>query len=155
MMDFKGQIAMEYLLLFFVFILVLSVITIPLILNAMESSNEIITTIETKSLLVELQRNIKLAYSMDVDSKRTFSVYVPCDMKLFYGVNSDRKYLSTTLLYSDNSRKTLRVEVPCEVNFNGYANNHYVLLKKSWYYNVEVKYVSFSNGKKGINVNFK
>ena len=96
-----------------------------------------------------------MIYSLDTDSKRSFCVYVPCDIKLFYVVTSDKKYLSTTLTYSDNSSKILRVEVPCEVSFNGYANNHYVLLKKSWYYNVEVSHVMFSNGKRGMNVNFR
>ncbi len=153
-MDFKGQVALEYLMIFFVLLVVFSAITLPLILNSLETVNEVECAIETKSFLVELQRNVKLVHSMDVDSKRSLSVNVPCDLKLFYQVYSGKGYLSATLTFSDNSRKVLRVEVPCEVSFNGHANNHYVSLKKSWYYNVEVRYVN-SSGVGCVNVNFK
>lgn len=155
MMDFKGQVALEYLLVFFVLLTILSVITLPLVSNVLETSNEVITVIETKSFLVDLQKNIKLVYSLDVESKRSLSVYVPCDMKLFFSESSHKKFLSTTLTFSDNSRKTLKVEVPCEVSFNGHINNRYVYLKKSWYHNTEVKYIAYSNAKGCINVNFK
>ena len=39
--------------------------------------------------------------------------------------------------------------------FSGYINNHYVSLKKSWYYNTEIKWYTSSNGTRSINVNFK
>lgn len=154
-MDFKGQIALEYLLVFFVLIIVLSILTVPLMLNVLETSDEIITSIETKSFLVEVQNNIRLVYSLDVESKRSLSIYVPCDLKLFFQSSSGKKYLSTTLTFSDNSRKVLKVEVPCDVSFNGNVNNRYVSLKKAWYYNVEVKYIVSSNGTRVINVNFR
>lgn len=154
-MDCKGQVALEYLLMFFVFLMILSIITIPLIFNAVETSNDVITAIEIKSLLVEIQKNIKLVYSLDVESKRRISVFVHRDMKLFYVENADKKFLSTTLTFSDSSVKKLNVEVPCDVSFNGHVNNHYVYLKKSWYHNTEVKYIKYSNGTGSINVNFK
>ena len=155
MMDIKGQITLEYLLIFFVLIIILSVISMPFLLSSLETTNDITTAIETKSFLSEVQKNIKIIYALDVGSKRTLSIYVPCDLKLYYNNNYDKHYLSTTLTMSDNTRKTVKVEVPCDVSFNGYINNHYVSLKKSWYHNTEVKWYTSSNGTRSINVNFK
>lgn len=155
MMDIKGQVALEYLLIFFVLIIILSTISIPLLLDSLETTNDVTTTIETKSFLIELEKNIKIIYSLDTGSKRNIAIYVPCDLKLYYNNNFNKNYLSTTLVLSDNIKKTLTVEVPCDVSFSGYINNHYVSLKKSWYYNTEIKWYTSSNGTRSINVNFK
>lgn len=154
-MEIQGQVTLEYLLIFFVLIIILSVISIPLLLSSLETTNDMTNAVETKSFLSEVQKNIKIIYSLDVGSKRTLSLYVPCDMKLYSNYNFDKYYLSTTLTLSDNTKKTIKVEVPCDVSFNGYINNHYVSLKKSWYYNTEVKWYTSSNGTRSINVNFK
>lgn len=154
-MDMKGQIALEYLLIFFILIIILSVISIPFLLDSLETSKDVTTAIETKSFLVEVEKNVKLVYALDTGSKRTLSIYVPCDIKLYCNNNYDKHYLSTTLQLSDNSKKTIKVEVPCDVSFSGYINNHYVSLKKSWYYNTEIKWYTSSNGTRSINVNFK
>lgn len=154
-MDIKGQATLEYLLIFFVLIIILSIVSIPLLLSSLETAADVTSAIETKSFLTEVQKNIKIIYSLDVGSKRTLSIYVPCDMKLYHNYNFDKHYLSTTLTLSDNTKKTVKVEVPCDVSFNGYINNHYVTLNKSWYYNTEVKWYTSSNGTRSINVNFR
>jgi uncharacterized protein (UPF0333 family) len=155
MMDIKGQIALEYLLIFFVLIVILSVISIPLLISSLETTTDVTNAIETKSFLSEVQKNIKIIFSLDVGSKRTLSIYVPRDLRLYYNYDFGKHYLSTTLTLSDNTKKTIKIEVPCDVSFNGYINNHYVSLKKSWYYNTEVKWYTSSNGTRSINVNFK
>ena len=154
-MEIKGQVTLEYLLIFFVLIIILSIISIPLLLSSLETSDDVTKAVEIKSFLLEVQKNIKIIYSLDIGSKRTLSIYVPCDLKVYHNNNYDRHYLSTTLTLSDNTKKTIRVEVPCDVSFNGYINNHYVSLKKSWYHNTEVKWYTSSNGTRSINVNFK
>ncbi|RAP47558.1 MAG: hypothetical protein BZ135_01970 [Methanosphaera sp. rholeuAM6] len=153
MMDNKGQLALEYLLIFFIFIIILSVISIPLLTDSIESTEDMTKAVETKNFLTEIQKNVKLIYSLDVGSKRTFSVYVPCDMNL--NSNFTSYNVRTTLTLSDNTRKTISVDMPCKVSFNGNINYYYVSLKKGWYYNTEVKWYTSSSGERSINVNFK
>ena len=155
MMDIHGQIAMEYLLLFFVLIIILSVISIPLLTDTIQTSNDITKAIETKSFLTEIEKNVRLIYSLDVGSKHSFSIYVPCDMRLYYNYNYNRHYITTTLTLSNSTKKTVRVEVPCKVNFDGYINNENSNLKKGWKYNTEVKWFTSSSGERSININFK
>ena len=154
-MDIKGQIALEYLLIFFVFIIILSVISIPLLTDSIETTDDMTNSVMTKSFLTEVQKNVKLIDSLDVGSKHTFSVLVPSNMTLYYNNEYGKHYISTTLKLSDNTKKTIKVEVPCKVSFNSNVNYYYVTLKKGWYYNVEVKYLTSSNGERNINVNFK
>jgi uncharacterized protein (UPF0333 family) len=153
--DKKGQIALEYLLLFFIVLIILSVISVPLLMENMELTTDMTTSVEVKSFLTEVGKNVKLMYSMEKDSKRTFSVYVPCNMTLYYNKYSNGHFLSTTIILSDTTRKNVKLQVPCDVSFSGYINNHNVRLEKSWYYNTEVKWYTSRNGTRSINVNFK
>ncbi len=154
-MDLKGQIALEYLLMFFVILIIFSVISIPFITGGIENINDLTETIEVKSSLIEIGNNIKLFYPLDVGSKRTFSVYVPANIVLYYTTDSSRHYIYTTLTLSDNTKKRVQVEVPCKISFNGNANHYYSSLKKRWYYNTEVKWLTSSNGERSINIKFE
>lgn len=154
-MDKKGQIAMEYLLIFFILIIIMSVISIPLLTDSIETTEDMADAIMTKSFLTEVQKNVKLIYALDIGSKHTFSISVPCNMTLYYNNEYGKHYISTTLKMSDNSKKTIKLEVPCKVSFNSNVNYYFVNLKKGWYYNVEVKYLTSSDGERNININFK
>ncbi len=154
-MNEKGQIALEYLLLFFILLIILSSISIPYLYKSIEFTEDITTTVETKSLLTEIQKNVKLIYVLDVDSKRTISVYIPKDMVLYYSEINGKNIIYTTIKLHDDSKKRIELEMPCKISFNGNVNHYYSSLKNRWYYNTEVKWIESSDGKKSININFK
>lgn len=154
-MDKRGQFALEYLLIFFILLIILSAISIPLLHESIESTNDLTDSVKVKSLLTEIQKNVKFIYSLDVDSRRTISVYVPKDMVLYHTVRGDKHYLYTTLTLSDGTKKRIEVEMPCKVSFNNNSNHYYSSLNNRWYYNVEVKWIESGDGEKSINVIFK
>lgn len=152
-MDKKGQIALEYLLLFFILIIILAVISVPLLKDSIETTDDMTKSVQIKSFLTEVQKNVKLIHSLDVGSKRTISVYVPMDITVYSNFSTHEIWV--TLPLSNNSSKKISVDTPCKVSFNGYINNYYKSLKKGWYYNTEVKWLTSSSGERSINVNFK
>lgn len=154
-MDNKGQIALEYLLIFFILLIILSIITIPLLYEGIEATNDVTKTVKVKSFLTELQKNVKLIYSLDTGSKRTIGVYVPSDMVIYYTLRSGRHYVYTNLMLSDGSNKRVELEMPCKVSFNNNSNHYYSSLRKRWYYNVEVRWIESANGERSINIIFK
>lgn len=154
-MDFKGQLALEYLLIFFVLLIILSAVTVPFLSESIESTNDITKSVEIKSMLTEVEKNVRLINVLDFDSKRTVSIYVPEDLVLYHTIRSGRNYIYTTVTLSDNTKKRIELEMPCKVTFNDNSNHYYSSLKKRWYYNVEIKWIESSTGERSININFK
>ena len=154
-MDSYGQLSLEYLLLFFISLIILSTISIPLLNISIDDTMDVTKSVETKEALTEISKNVKLLYSLDDDSKKTVSIYIPANFTLYSTNSSGRYYLYTTLNLSDSSDKTVKVEVPCKVSFNGNANHYYSSLKNRWYYNAEFKWITSSNGQRSVNINFK
>lgn len=154
-MDMKGQLSLEYLLIFFVFLIIFSTITIPFLYSSVETTNDLTDSVKVKSLLTEVQKNVKVIYALDFDSKRTISVYVPKDMVVYFTTRNGKNYLYTTLSLSDSSKKRIELEMPCKVTFNNNSNHYYSSLKKRWYYNTEIKWIESTSGERSINVNFK
>lgn len=155
MMDKIGQIALEYLLIFFVVLIIISTVTIPFLYDSIESTNDISSSVKVKSLFTEIQKNVKIIYSLDIDSKRTISLYVPEDMVLYHTTRNGKNYIYTTITLSDESKKRIELEMPCKISFNGNSNHYYSSLKNRWYYNTEVKWVESTSGERSININFK
>lgn len=154
-MESNGQISLEYLLIFFIFLIVMSLITIPLLINSIETTDDLTKVVKVKSCLTEVQKNIKLIYSLDSDSKRTISVYVPRDMVVYHTLKGGRNYIYTSITLSDGSLKKIELEVPCKVTFNNNSNHYYSSLKNRWYYNTEVKWIKSANGEMSVNIIFK
>ncbi|RAP53642.1 MAG: hypothetical protein BZ138_00235 [Methanosphaera sp. rholeuAM270] len=155
MMDTKGQIALEYLLMFFVVLIIISTITIPLLYSGIETADDLAEGVKVKSMLTEISKNVQLISVLDDNSKRSVSIYVPGDLVLYYRLHDNRHYIYTTLTLSDSSRRKIEVEVPCKVSFNNNSNHYYSSLKNRWYYNVEIKWVESADGQRSVNVGFK
>lgn len=154
-MDKKGQIALEYLLIFFILLIIMATISIPLLHDSIEYTNDLTDSVKVESLLTEIRKNVRLVNSLDIDSKRTVSVYVPEDLVLYHTVKSGKNYLYTTLTLSDGTKKRIELEMPCKVSFNNNSNHYYSSLKNRWYYNTEIKCIESGDGEKSINVMFK
>lgn len=154
-MDKKGQLSLEYLLLFFISLLLLSIISIPLLNSSIEDTMDMTDAVKVKSSLTEISGNVKLIYSLGDESKKVVSIYLPRDLYLYCNNEDGRYYLSTTLNLSDNSHKTIKVEIPCNVTFNGNPSHRYTHKNSGWYYNSEFRWVVSSDGTRSVNINFR
>lgn len=76
-MDNKGQMSVEYLLIVVVVIFVLSLITIPLISNSIDASNDVSRSSDAKVALTTIANAADTVYANGPHSKRTVNFYIP------------------------------------------------------------------------------
>ncbi len=155
-MDSKAQIAIEYLLIFFISMILLSIISIPFVIEEVDTLNDIKTTMEVKNTLNELSHNIEVIYSSDYGSQRIISIKSPTRMNISCKQNSSKYYIYSYVTLSDNTKKWVGVEVPCKITFNNKPNYSYTTLSENWwYYNTEIKWINATSDIKSINIYFK
>ncbi|OED29857.1 hypothetical protein [Methanosphaera sp. WGK6] len=154
-MDKYGQIAVEYLLIFIISMIILSIISIPLCIDEIDDISDIKNTVEVKNTLIELSNNVRMIYSSDYGSSKVISIKCPVDMKIYYRLVSGNHYLYSYVDLSDDETKEVRVLVPCKISFNGKSTYYYVSLKNRWYYNTEIKWINSSTGERSVNIYFK
>lgn len=153
-MDCKAQVSLEFLLIFFISLIILSVISIPLTYDTINTVNDIKSSTEVKNTLVELSNNVNIVYSSGYGSKKTISVNVPSKMNIYYKSVNKKHYLYSYVILSDNTKKEVSTQVPCKVSFNGKSSYYYTSLKKGWYYDTEIKWI-YSSDEYCMNINFK
>ena len=117
-LDNKGQLSLEYVLSSMIVILIITLISVPILLAAMDYSNDIIDAINAKSELSKITDAIDFCYASGKGSKRI--VYVDfnknVDMKLY---NDGNKGLaSINLNLSDNSK-----EIRSSFDYNALNDN--------------------------------
>ena len=117
-LDNKGQLSLEYVLSSMIVILIISLISVPILLTAMDYSNDIVDSINAKSELSKITDAIDFCYASGKGSKRI--VYVDfnknVDMKLY---NDGNKGLaSINLNLSDNSK-----EIRSSFDYNALNDN--------------------------------
>lgn len=76
-MDSKGQVSAEYLLLALVFLIILGSVTIPLIGKAIDSSQDVSSTSTVDATLNSIGNAVGIVYANGPGSKRTINVYFP------------------------------------------------------------------------------
>lgn len=154
-MDHYGQVAIEYLLIFFVSIIILSLISIPLVTQEVNNTEDIKKTMEVKSVLSELANTVNIVYSSDYGSSRTISINSPDSIRVSYKNSSGKHYLYSTVVLSNNSKKEVKVQVPCRVSFANQSSYYYTNIYERWYYNTEVKWINTSDNGHVVNIYFK
>ena len=154
-MDNMGQVALEYLLIFFVSVIILSAISLPLISESMDNSRDISKSVEAKDTLLSISNSINYVYYAGYGSKRTVGVHIPLNMQLSYRYKNNNHFIYTSIKLSDNSTKLIEIQTPCKISFSNRADYYYVSLKERWYYNTEIKWITSSSGEKSINIYFK
>ena len=70
----KGQLSLEYVLSSMIVILIISLISVPILLTAMDYSNDILDSINSKSELSKITDAIDFCYASGKGSKRTVLV---------------------------------------------------------------------------------
>ena len=104
--DNKGQLSLEYILSSMIVILIISLISVPFLLTAIDYSNDIIDSINSKNELNKITDAIDFCYSSGKGSKRI--VYVDfnqnTDIRLY---NDGKKGLASINLNLSDNRKEI------------------------------------------------
>ena len=106
-LDNKGQLSLEYILSSMIAILIISLISVPILLTAIDYSNDIIDSIDSKSELSKITDAIDYCYASGKGSKRI--VYVDFNQNVnlrLYG-NGKGGIASINLSLSENSREVV------------------------------------------------
>lgn len=104
-MDNKGQVSAEYLLLIVVVLVIISSVTIPLIGQSVDASNDVSNVADAKSAVVEIANAVNIVYANGPGAKRTLDVYIPQNnMKLqnstgIITLNASAKTVNSTVNY--------------------------------------------------------
>jgi uncharacterized protein (UPF0333 family) len=114
-MDVKGQVSAEYLLLTLVFLIIISLVTVPLIQNAVNSSVDVSGTSDASAAINSITNAVGIVYANGPGSKRTISVYFSQGGALSY--NSVNSTLQLPLSIT-NGTKVIDSQVPIPITIN-------------------------------------
>lgn len=122
-MDNKGQMSVEYLLIVLVVILVLSLVTIPLISNSIDASNDVSHSSDAKVAASTIANAADTVYANGPGSKRTINFYIPEDTTI--RINGRNVIIPIQL----SNGTTKDVNVTAQYGFDNKTLN----VNKGWY----------------------
>ena len=111
MMDNKGQVSFEYLLIFAISLIILIVFTLPLMQYSVENTLDVSDSIEVKADLEKISSAIKQVYGQGQGARQPVTLNVNKAIK----ININSNYVSSNLKLKDSSNKNIRVD--CRSNF--------------------------------------
>lgn len=117
-LDNKGQLSLEYVLSSMIVILIISLISVPILLTAMDYSNDIIDSINAKNELFKITDAIDFCYSSGKGSKRIVYVDLNRNMDIRLYNDGNKGFASIDLNLSDNSK-----EITSSFDYNGLNGN--------------------------------
>ena len=116
--DKKGQLSLEYVLSSMIVILIISLISVPILLTAMDYSNDIIDSINAKSELSKITDAIDFCYASGKGSKRIVYVDLKRNVDIRLYNDGNKGFASIDLNLSDNSK-----EITSSFDYNGLNEN--------------------------------
>ena len=133
----KGQLSLEYVLSSMIVILIISLISVPILLTAIDYSNDILDSINSKTELSKITDAIDFCYASGKGSRRI--VLVDFNRNVDVRLYNDGKngFASINLNLSDNSK-----EITSYFDYNGLNEN--IHLSKG-YNRIAVKWDDNSN----------
>ena len=117
-LDNKGQLSLEYVLSSMIVILIISLISVPILLTAMDYSNDIIDSINAKSELSKITDAIDFCYASGKGSKRIVYVDLNRNVDIRLYNDGNKGFASIDLNLSDNSK-----EITSSFDYNGLNEN--------------------------------
>ena len=120
MKDNRGQVSLEYLLIFAVSLIILLAFTLPLLEWGLENTMDVSNSLNAKSELSKLSDAISMVYSEGQGSRQT--VYLTMDNSVNVKISSS--YISTVLKLSDGKNKQFKL------NHNSNLNSGSLFLDK-------------------------
>lgn len=116
--DNKGQLSLEYVLSSMIAILIITLISIPVLLTAMDYSNDIIDSINSKSELSKITDAIDFCYTSGKGSKRIVMVDFNRDVDIRFYNDGKKGFATISLNLSDNAK-----EITNTFDYNGLNEN--------------------------------
>lgn len=104
MRDSKGQVSLEYLLIFAVSLMVLLLFTLPLTEQSIEDTMDLADALDTKEELSKLTVAIKKVYGEGQGSKQTLKIHSDKNIKITIA----QDHISCNLKLKDNSNKQIK-----------------------------------------------
>nr|WP_295000004.1 class III signal peptide-containing protein [uncultured Methanobrevibacter sp.] len=105
MMDDKGQVALEYMLIFAVSLILLIVFTLPLSETTIQNTLDVSDTLNAKSDLSKIAQAVSQVYGQGQGSKQSVHIVSSDDID----VNVNQNYISSTLKLNDGSKKVEKI----------------------------------------------
>ncbi|WP_462315208.1 class III signal peptide-containing protein [Methanobrevibacter sp.] len=102
MVDDRGQVSLEYMLIFAISLILLAVFTLPLTERTIENTLDVSDTLDVKSDLSKISLAVKEVYGQGQGSKQTIHIVSSKDLQ----VNVADNYISCTLKLNDGQSKT-------------------------------------------------
>lgn len=105
MRDNRGQVSLEYILIFTVSLILLVVFTLPLTHVAIENTMDVSDTLDVKSDLSKIAQAIEKVYGQGQGSKQSVHIDSSKDRK----INIENNYISSNLKLADSSNKVEKI----------------------------------------------
>ncbi len=105
MMDNKGQISLEYLLIVTVSLTLLIIFTLPLTQLAIEDTLDVSDTLKIKSDLSEISQAIEKVYAQGQGSKQSVSI----DSSKDYRISVSSNFISSNVKLKDSTTKSEKI----------------------------------------------
>ena len=103
--DRKAQLSLEYILSSMIVILIISLISVPILLTAIDYSNDVIDSINSNNELNKITNAIDFCYSSGKGSKRIVYVDFNQDVNIKLYNNGKEGFASINLKLSDYSKE--------------------------------------------------
>ena len=117
-LDNNGQLSLEYILSSMIVILIISLISVPALLTAIDYSNDMIDSIDSKGELSKITDAIDFCYVSGKGSKRIVYVDFNQDVDIRLYNNGQKGIASLNLNLSDRSK-----EITASFDYNGLNDN--------------------------------
>ena len=108
----NGQISVEYLFIFAIALIILTIFTLPLANLAIEKTTDVSDAINVKSQLYKIASGINQVYSEGQGAKQTVNL----ELDQSVNVNIYKKHISATVKFNDKSSKLIRVNHDSDVS---------------------------------------
>lgn len=110
MNDNRGQVSLEYLLIFAVSFIILIVFTLPLAEQSIQNTLDVSNSMDVKSDLSKLSQAIETVYGQGQGSRQSVEII----SKESNTINVAGNYISCNVKLNDNSNK--QVKISCDSN---------------------------------------
>lgn len=123
-MDNKGQMSVEYLLIVLVVILVLAIVTVPLISNSIDASNDVSHSSDAKVAATTIANAADTVYANGPHSKRTVNLYIPSNVSK---IEFEGKEVCIPVTLSNGTKN-----ITANTQY-GFTNENPLYVTKGWY----------------------
>lgn len=115
-MDNKGQLSLEYVLIAMIGILLLTLISFPLLNLSIDTSNDIIDSINAKNELNKLVNGVNYCYSSGKGSKRVILLDFNKDNQIMISsLNNDKSIIKSNIKLSNSNKElSFQLNTPIE-----------------------------------------